>query len=65
MNNTVNGWTFDPAAQNWYANVPAGADPRVSGSRTLLWTSDYDDPPNRTPAQVLAATNVNGRTRTT
>lgn len=62
---TVGGWTFDPVGQTWYATIPAGADPGVSGSRTLLWHSDYGHPPTSTPAQVLASTNVNGRTRTT
>jgi hypothetical protein len=46
---TVNGWTFDPAGQAWYATIPAGADPRDSGPRTLLWASDYDHPPAATP----------------
>jgi hypothetical protein len=44
IDDTFNGWTFDPADQNWFATIEGG-------TRTLLWLTDFDTPPTMTPAQ--------------
>lgn len=44
MNITVNGWTYDPAQQEWTA--------RIADNRWLTIKGDLDDPPSMTPWAV-------------
>lgn len=45
MTMRVNGWTFDPSAQQWTA--------KVGPARWLLVDGDLDNPPSFTPVQAM------------